>query len=150
MGVFFRIVVRILVIAACLASAAVAYGRNEQQPRSIKDALADQSAGKIDPEISLYFGDNATAKVQKALSDVLVSRKANAFLRSDEAACRKAFLSALLTLQAAARAAGVNAVINIKSNYQRHETSSETEYICGSGGVVGGVVLRGTLAQVGK
>jgi uncharacterized protein YbjQ (UPF0145 family) len=53
-----------------------------------------------------------------------------------------------MQLQERARREGGNAVINIVSNYKDIPFSSETQYECGAGNVVGGVALRGEVVQL--
>jgi uncharacterized protein YbjQ (UPF0145 family) len=57
-------------------------------------------------------------------------------------------MSALLQLYQRAQSLGVNAVINIKSNYKDNVVSNETEYVCGAGALVAGVALIGTFVEV--
>ena len=142
---------KIALIAMCAVVAGGAQARDTILAHSIKDALtAANTVEKFDPAIGLYFGNQTTPGVLKRMREVTANKKTNAFNKSDEEACRWAFLSAVLSLQGAARAAGGNAVINIKSNYKKQETVSDTDYICGAGAFIGGVTLKGTIAVVGK
>src|SRR5262252_5676668 len=68
--------------------------------------------------------------------------------RSDLEACEWVFLSAVIALQERARKEGGNAVINIVSNYRNVVTSSETEYVCGAGGLMAGVALKGRVVNL--
>ena len=76
------------------------------------------------------------------------NKKTNFFNKSDKEGCEWAFLSAAIQLQERARKEGGNAVVNIISNYKDVPFSSETQYECGAGNVVGGVALRGEVVQL--
>jgi uncharacterized protein YbjQ (UPF0145 family) len=54
----------------------------------------------------------------------------------------------MLQLQKRARDLGANAVINIVSNYNNVEFSSETEFECHAGAIMAGVALKGDFVKV--
>jgi uncharacterized protein YbjQ (UPF0145 family) len=56
-------------------------------------------------------------------------------------------LSALKALQERAVREGMDAVVNIESNYKNRQFSSETEFECGAGAIMAGVALKGTLVK---
>jgi hypothetical protein len=58
------------------------------------------------------------------------------------------FLSAVLSLQERVRQLGGNAVVKIKSVYRGGDLSSETEYECGAGAIMGGVALQGEVVKL--
>ncbi|MEO8409416.1 MAG: hypothetical protein ABI478_02510 [Propionivibrio sp.] len=137
-----------LILATFLASNAV-LARDDQNMQPLDDALNTSAAkDKLDPSIRLYFGDQRHPKVTRKLGEWQVNKKTNAFNKSDKEACEWVFLSAVLVLQERARKEGGNAVIDIKSNYKNSERSSETEYMCGSGAVISGVALKGTVVRL--
>ena len=113
-------------------------------------ALSSSAAQeKVDPEIKLFFGRQRHPKVAKDLGEWPTNKKTNAFAKSDQHACEWVFLSAVIALQQRARKEGGNAVINIVSNYRNIETSSESEYVCGAGGLIAGVALKGRVVNLG-
>jgi uncharacterized protein YbjQ (UPF0145 family) len=118
---------------------------------SLKDAL-HSSAGedKLNPKIKLYFGKQGHPAISKTLGATKTNKKTNGFGKSDEKACEWALITALKAMQEQAERKGANAIVGIKSNYKGKETSSQTEYVCGSGGVMSGVALKGTMVKVGK
>jgi hypothetical protein len=137
------------VIIAVLMTSTNAMARDDQKMHPLEDALNTPAAKeKLDPEIKLYFGENKHPKVATELGEWKTNKKTNAFNKSDKDACEWTFLSAVLELQERARKEGGNAVINIKSNYKNKETSSETEYMCGSGALMSGVALKGTVVKL--
>ena len=125
-----------------------AIGRDDRLMFSIKDALNTPAAqGKIDKDIALQCGDRPAAASAKVLGEWKTNKKTNAFNKTDKEACEWAFLSAVLELQERAQKEGGTAVINIKSNYKNDERSSEEEYMCGAGGLMAGVALKGTVIK---
>jgi hypothetical protein len=114
--------------SAIAALALVAFGaaeaRDDRQKFPIKAALKKSDAYK--------------EKIEKT----------NAFNKSDQEACDIAFISAAAALQDRARREGGSAVVNIRSVYKKEDVASETEYLCGSGAVMAGVALRGTVVTL--
>jgi len=139
-----------ITLAALVASGNV-LARDDQSMYPLADALSTEAAkSKLDPSIKLYFGDQKTPKVTKTIGEWKTNKKTNAFGKSDKEACEWVFLSAVLELQERAQKEGGNAVVGIKSNYKNMERSSETEYMCGSGAVVSGVALKGTVVNLAQ
>jgi len=136
---------------AALASSANTFARDDQNMFPLEDALTTEAAkDKLDPSIKLYFGNQKHPKVVKELGEWKTNKKTNGFNKSDKEACEWVFLSSVLALQERAQKEGGNAVINIKSNYKGNERSSETEYMCGSGALMSGVALKGTVVKLAE
>ncbi|MGE5386495.1 MAG: excinuclease ABC subunit A [Betaproteobacteria bacterium] len=134
-------------IAATAAFAAQARDTHQMYP--IADALATPAAQeKLDKGVKLYFAGQKTPKPAKTFGEWKTNKKTNGFNKGDKEACEWTFLSALLELQERAIKEGGNAVINIKSNYKSQETASPTEYMCGSGALMSGVALKGTVVKL--
>ncbi|MGC3962064.1 MAG: excinuclease ATPase subunit [Rhodocyclaceae bacterium] len=141
----------LIVAAAAALFAFNAQARDTTLHISIADALSTPEAKeKLDPSISFYWGNQATPKVQQKLGEDVSNKKTNAFNKSDEEACKWAFLSAVLAFQEKAKQVGANAVVNMVSYYKKVEFSSPTEFECHAGAIVGGVALKGTYAKIGK
>lgn len=136
-----------LALAALFALPAVA--RDDHQMYPLKDALSTPAAQeKLDKEVRLFFGNQSHPKVAKTFGEWKTNKKTNGFNKSDKEACEWTFLSAALELQERARKEGGDAVINIKSNYKSEEHSSNDEYMCGSGALMSGVALKGTVVKL--
>lgn len=138
-------------VLACtaLTLSAGAQARDDQRMYPLAEALAAPAAqGKLDPAIKLYFGQQAHPAVAKEMGEWKTNKKTNGLNKSDKEACEWVFLSAVMELQERAQKEGGNAVINIKSNYKNNERSSETEYMCGSGALMSGVALKGTVVKL--
>jgi len=105
---------------------------------------------KLGSDVTFYFADQQTRKVERSLGEHVTNKKTNSFNKSDESACQWAFLSALLELRDRAKEEGGNAVMNIISFYKKGPFSSRTDYECHAGGVIAGVALKGTVAKLAK
>jgi hypothetical protein len=137
-----------LLVIACSVALPVA-ARDEQKLYPIGPALKSSAAqGKLDPGIRLFFGRQRHPNVAKDFGEWPTNKKTNAFARSDLQACEWVFLSAVIALQERARKEGGNAVVNIVSNYRNIVTSSESDYVCGAGGLIAGVALKGRVVTL--
>ncbi len=136
---------------ATLGASANSFARDDQSMHPLQDALTSEAAkGKLDSSIKLYFGDQKHPKVVKEFGEWKTNKKTNGFNKTDKEACEWVFLSAVLELQERAQKEGANAIIYIKSNYKGNERSSETEYMCGSGALMSGVALKGTVVKLAE
>jgi hypothetical protein len=134
-----------------LLAAESSIARDDQRMYPIADALdAAAAKGKLDPKIKLYFGNQPHPAIIKDLGEWKTNKKTNAFNKTDKEACEWVFLSAVLELQERVGKEGGDAVVGIKSNYKSIETSSETEYMCGSGAMVAGVAFKGRVVKLGQ
>jgi len=135
-------------VLACLLSSH-AFARDSVANYSVESALKSEGT-KVDQDIPLFFAGQKHPAVAKSFGEFATNKKTNAFGKSDEAACRHVFLSAVLELQDRVRKEGGNAVINIKSNYRNVERESATEFTCGAGAVIAGVALKGEVVTLKK
>lgn len=133
-------------VVAALFVANSAYAKNDIVRFPIAAALAEPDAkAKLDPNIKFYFGNkSAGRKITQQLSS---NKKANGVGKSDQAACNRAFLSALLSFQDRAKKEGGNKVVNITSYYYKNVFVSDKEFECGVGTIMSGVTLRGYIAK---
>lgn len=133
-------------VVATLFVANSAYAKNDIVRFPIAAALAEPDAkAKLDPNIEFYFGNkSAGRKITQQLSS---NKKANGVGKSDQAACNRAFLSALLSFQDRAKKEGGNKVVNITSYYYKNVFVSDKEFECGVGTIMSGVTLRGYIAK---
>jgi hypothetical protein len=116
---------------------------------SIETAMMQPEAkSKLGGEISYYFGDQAHPEIEKSYGVFKTSQRTNGFGKSDEVACNWVFLSAMIVLHNRAIAEGGDAIINIKSNFNNVETSSETSFRCANGAIMAGVALTGEVVKL--
>ncbi|MCR4288705.1 MAG: hypothetical protein NUV86_00380 [Candidatus Scalindua sp.] len=139
----------ILFLLSLLLIPSAVYARDDIGSYSIKEALdLELSKEKLGNDIKFYFGDQAHGKILKNYGEFRTNKKTNAFNKSDMKACQRAFLSAMISLRDRAVKEGGNAVINIKSNYRNHLTSSEDTFQCGAGALMAGAALIGTVVEL--
>jgi hypothetical protein len=106
-------------------------------------------AGRLDGSVQFYLaGNQPTGPMRLLVSDVATNKKTNGFNKSDNDACEWVLQSALITLQAAAKKAGANAVTNIVSYYKHHVRKDLNTYECHAGVLMAGVALRGDLVRL--
>jgi len=128
----------------------VAAARTTMHDYKIEEATNSATGKEKLLDIPLYFADQPHAKIVSDLGVYTANRRTNAFGKSDEAACRIAFLSALISLQERAVAEGGNAVVEIKSITKHQDLVSATQYRCAAGNVVANVVLTGRVVRIEK
>jgi len=133
-----------------LALAGTSQARDDIGKYSIQDLLKTEQAKNYLLDIPLYFGKQSHGKAVKTFGEVSTNKKTNAFNKSDTEACQHVMLSALKALQDRARREGMNAVVNIVSQYKKRDFTSETEFECGAGTFMAGVSLRGSLVTIDK
>lgn len=126
-----------------------ASARDSIEAYSLDDALSQQKARQVlGGQVAFYFGEQPHGQVLTNFGEFKSNKKTNAFNKSDKQACEWVFLSAMISLQKRAIKEGGNAVINIKSNYKSHLTSSNESFQCGAGTFVAGVALVGTVVKI--
>lgn len=111
------------------------------------DATQGPSASKF-AGVKLYFGKQKSPAVARSLGEDRTSVRTNSFNKTPREACSIALASALIRFQDAARRKGADAVINIRSNYDNVEFSSETNYECEEGALMAGVALKGEFVKL--
>jgi hypothetical protein len=142
-----KLVVSGALILAFTSSMAMA--RDDRMRFPVSDAMnAVAAKEKLGDQVKFYFGDQAHPGVAKSFGVDQSNRKTSGVGKSDQQACDWAFLSAMLAFRDKAIQNGVDAVINIRSNYKNTEFSSATEYECGVGGIMSGVTFKGEIVKL--
>ncbi|MBI3897662.1 MAG: hypothetical protein HY308_05115 [Gammaproteobacteria bacterium] len=141
-----RIAAALLLIATASAEA-----RDSRHLLPIEEALNSTLAGnKLSKDIKFYFGKQTHPPIAKSIGHWTSNKKTNAANKSDEEACRIAFVSSLIALQERAQREGGNAIVNIHSVYKGENVASNKEYLCGAGAIMAGVALEGTVVKLAK
>lgn len=110
---------------------------------------AATQSGKLDGSVKFYMAGNTPAGQVTVVNDNITShKKTNAFGKSDQVSCDWALQSALISLQAAAKAAGANAVTDIVSVQNGQEYRDPRNYECRVGFLMSDVDLKAKLAKV--
>ena len=136
-----------LVLPLTLLAVSPAVARDTVAPRPVSAVISNPKYAAEFEGVRFYFGKQKVSVV-RSLGETRTNKKTNAFNKTDDGACEWVMTGALKALADDAKARGGNAVINIRSNYKGEETSSETTYMCGAGGLMAGVALIGTVAVV--
>ncbi len=132
-------------LAIVLSSVSVAEARDTKLMLSINEAMNSAEAAKVlDPSIQVRFAGGGGKVIQAGL---VSNRKTNGVGKTDEEACRWAFLSAVKQFQEQAVKHKANKVVNLVSYYKKQPYASATTYECHAGAVVVGVALKGDLAN---
>src|SRR5258706_2505038 len=136
-----------MVLAGFLATPASA--RDPAVNLPLADAIAaGESEGKRNASIKFYLDGQPTPKIQKKMGEDTGHAQTSGVDKSDETACNRAALSALIKFQASAKQKGANAVVGMHSAYKEGDFKSPTEYQCHAGNVMVRVTLRGTYAKI--
>ena len=105
-------------------------------------------AAKLGEDIKFYFGEQQHPAVEKKIGVYTTSKKTNNFHKVDKESCEWVLLSALITLKERAQQVGGDAVVNIRSYYDKIEMSSATEFECHAGKLMAGVALKGDVVKL--
>lgn len=143
-----RFYVALLILVAALSVPISSTARNTKVMWPIADAMAAPDARSRLAGVQFFFGNSAHPAVARSFGVYTSNKKTNGTNKTDKEACEWAFLSAMLSFQQRAVELGGNAVINIRSYYDKHEVSSETEYECGSGALMSGVTFQGEVVKL--
>lgn len=137
--------------AAALAAASGANAADRVLMLPIANAMAANDAqSRLGDKVKFYFGDQKTPKVLSKIGSDKTSQRTNGFGKGAEKSCNWVFLSAMLALKKKAEDMGANAVVNIVSNYNNEEKSSETEFECHDGAIMSGVALKGDFVKIAE
>lgn len=140
---------RLVFLIAVAGCALPAHARDERLLLDIGAALASaEGRDRFDDTVQFYWGEQPYPAVRQSFGIHTSTRKRFAPTQTDQDACQTAFIAALAALRDAAKAAGANAVVDIKSLYKNREFRSETQYECRAGYVVTGVTLEGRLVTL--
>lgn len=140
-----------LALAATLLLTGItaAEARDERLRFPVQDAMETPAAKeKLDGSVRFFFSGQKHAAASKTMGAFTSNKKTNFANKTDQEGCNHAFLSAMIALQERAKREGGNAVIDIHSVYKNGEYKSATEFECGAGSFIGGVAMRGTVANL--
>lgn len=146
-----KLTLSLMAVLACSALTTTAVNaRDDISKYSIAELLKTEKAKDALLDVPLFFATQKHEVVAKTYGEISTNKKTNAFMKSDREACEWVMLSALKALQQRAMKEGMDAVVNIESNYKKRNFASETEFECGAGSLMAGVALKGTLVQFEK
>jgi uncharacterized protein YbjQ (UPF0145 family) len=142
----------VAVAAFTLATPAVAQRNLDREPQNfpIDFALAQPEFASMTEGVRFYFASQPHPDiVERFQQNATTSQRSSVGGRkSTQESCSRAFLNALISLRNHALLQGGNAVVNIRSNWQHVEFSSETEFQCVRGNMMAGVALKGDIVRI--
>ena len=100
--------------------------------------------------VPFYMAGQNHPAVAKDLGVFKSNKRTNALNKSDEQACRIAFLSAIISLQKRAQRMNADAVIDIKSITKHKRLVSAGKYRCSAGDLMANVALTGRVVRFSK
>jgi len=128
---------------------AAAQAKDEQHLFDIATVLATpEGRDRFDDTIRFVWSGDAAPAPAQTFKIHTSERKTFLPTRTEQEACDQSFIEALASLRDAARAAGANAVVEIKSLYKNREFRSTTQYECRLGYFAASVTLEGTLVKL--
>lgn len=135
-----------LIVLTMMAGVLITQAGCTTQVRSLPMPLAAQTQSAKD--VTLYFGDQKHANVKTMLGKKEVAVRVPRTMDGQDATCNIALAKALDQLRDYAREQHANAVINVRTRFQRTETTSATEYICGSSNNGSTLAVRGDVVKL--
>lgn len=119
-------------------------GRNVILRCSGRQVIASAEAQKhMDPSVRIHFGKGG-GKVIKA--DIETRQAANATGKTDDAACQRAFINAIVKFQKTAKKMGGTGVSHFRSYLDRN-TLQNGEYDCQVGTFHARVLMKGSIVR---
>jgi uncharacterized protein YbjQ (UPF0145 family) len=94
--------------------------------------------------VSWHMMGEKHRRVAKSFNLGSTTKSTNATFKSDDAACSRAFLSAIIQLQTNARNLGADGIVDIKSNAMGETYENAETYACTRGTFVARVSLTAT------
>lgn len=134
-------------IIAMIQMPGLAEARDKAQQLSISDAMNTETALSY-TEVEFYFGDQTYQEPKRFIGNYTSKKTTNAFGKSDEEACRWAFLSAIKSFYERALREGGNAVVNIKSITTGKPFKSADQFECRAGNIVAKVYLQADVVEL--
>jgi len=139
-----------LIAVALALGAAPASARNTFHDLDVAKAKAEGHGRENLQDVPVFMAGEKHAPVAQDLGVSRANRSTNAANKSDEKACQIAFLSAVIALQAKARALGADAVVDVRSITKNNDLESATQYRCVAGAFVANVALSGRMVKFEK
>ena len=143
---------RLALLAAAFACAlpTAALARDDQRLYDIAPALASKEGrDRFDDTVQFYWAGQEAPPEQEAFAIHASTRKTFLPTRTEQEACDQSFIEALAGLRDAARKAGADAVVMIKSLHKNREFRSTTQYECRLSYFAASVTLEGRLVKLG-
>jgi hypothetical protein len=142
---------RTAILAATLLAALppAASARDDQRLLDIAAALATPAArDRFDDTITFHWAESEAPVIERSFSIHTSERRTFLPTRTEQEASEQSFIQALAALRDAARKAGADAVVAIKSLHKNREFRSATQYECRLGYFAATVTLEGRIVKL--
>lgn len=126
------------------------FARNTFHDLSVRDAAKSVKGEEKLLNVPFYMAKQKHPAIRKDLGVFKSNKRTNAINKSDEQACRIAFLSAIISLQQRAQRMGADGIVDIKSITKHKSLVSASKYRCAAGDLMANVVLTGRLVEFSK
>ncbi len=137
-----------LMIFMCGSSATA---KDEMEKYSIQEAFQyNKVSTQFDGSVSFFWGNQSYPPVVTKFRSYKTSKRTSLLSKERDYACSLAMAEALKTLEERALKEGGNAIINIVSNVNNIEESSDVDFTCMVGRVVVNVALKGMVVTIGQ
>ncbi len=133
-----------------MLAASTANARSTFRDLDVKQAAESELGKQKLLDVPFFMMGQKHSKTGRDFGVFTSNRRTNAFGKSDEEACKIAFLSAIIALQSRAEEMGGDAVVDIKSTTKHNDLESATHYRCAAGSVIANVVLTGQVVKFEK
>lgn len=121
--------------------------RNTFHDLFVSDAVKSARGKEKLLDVPFYMAGQSHPAVKKDMGVFESNKRTNALNKSDEEACRIAFLSAIISLQKRAQRMGADGVIDIKSITKHKRLVSAGKYRCVAGDLMSNVALTGRVVN---
>jgi uncharacterized protein YbjQ (UPF0145 family) len=134
-------------VAGALVAANAASARNTFHDLDVKAAKESRHAETL-RDVPVYMAGEKHPKIAKSIGEFTTNQRTNAFNKTDEDACNRVFISALIQLQDRAKTEGGDAVVDVKSITKHNDLTSATQFRCVAGAMVANVALTGRVVKL--
>jgi len=143
-----RNAIRWLLAASLLLLAETSTARETFHDLSVDEAMKGPDSSALHADVPIYMQGQDHPAVAENLGVFTSNRRSNGVGKTDEQACARAFVSAIIAFQERAKELGGNAVVDIKSITKHNDLVSATQYRCVAGATMSNVALTGTVVKL--
>lgn len=138
------------VLTATVLFSSPLFARDTFHDLSVSDAAKSVLGEEKLLKVPFYMANQKHPAIKKDLGVFKSNKRTNALNKSDEEACKIAFLSAIISLQERAQRMGADGVVDIKSITKHKKLVSASKYRCAAGDLMANVVLTGRLVEFSR
>ncbi|MDH3974198.1 MAG: hypothetical protein OEV42_07950 [Deltaproteobacteria bacterium] len=140
----------LFIVASLIVFSSSAVARNTFHDLPVSEAVKSVRGKEKLLDIPFYMAGQRYPAVKKDLGVFESNKRTNALNKSDEEACRIAFLSAIISLQKRAQRMGADGVVDIRSITKHKRLVSARKYRCAAGDLMANVALTGRVVNFSR